>query len=65
MTVAKGKGAGQERWNKGRAWDGIGPWCDEATSEEMLRWLEDNFDVSKDIDFYLEVRGRAPQCRVH
>eukprot|EP00624_Nannochloropsis_granulata_P005483 evm.model.NODE_390_length_22818_cov_35.022045.3 len=23
------------RWNKGRSWDGIGKWCDDATAEEI------------------------------
>ena len=28
---------GQERWNKGRGWDGIGPWCDPLTAEELAQ----------------------------
>lgn len=28
------------RWNKGRAWEGVGPWCDDKTSEETCRYLE-------------------------
>lgn len=37
-ATTNGKGSAAPpgaRWNKGRGWDGIGNWCDDATAEEI------------------------------
>lgn len=57
-------GVGQERWTKGRQWDGLSAYCDPATAEDMVKWLDENLKLDDSVLTYLDYTvERLPEKR--
>ncbi|TFJ86619.1 hypothetical protein NSK_002273 [Nannochloropsis salina CCMP1776] len=50
------------RWTKGRGWDGIGPWCDDATAEEICRAADKLSAEDKTLTVAKAIRFLLPFC---
>ena len=64
-ATTNGKGSAAPpgaRWNKGRSWDGIGPWCDDATAEEICLGADKLSAEEKRLTVAEAIKFLLPSC---